>query len=106
MKDSIYTKTHAKKQEKNQGRNRISGLWEEKQGRKWTEEDVQEVYELSESKILEIVHNYAEPKPYVVETVNKLREMGLKIGSTTGYTDEMMALVVPKAAELGYAPRM
>lgn len=83
---------------------RISGLWEEKQGRKWTEEDVQEVYELSESKILEIVHNYAEPKPYVVETVNKLREMGLKIGSTTGYTDEMMALVVPKAAELGYAP--
>lgn len=83
---------------------RISGLWEEKQGRKWTEEDVQKVYELSESKILEIVHNYAEPKPYVVETVNKLREMGLKIGSTTGYTDEMMALVVPKAAELGYAP--
>lgn len=83
---------------------RISGLWEEKQGRKWTEEDVQKVYELSESKILEIVHNYAEPKPYVMETVNKLREMGLKIGSTTGYTDEMMALVVPKAAELGYAP--
>ena len=83
---------------------RISGLWEEKQGRKWTEEDVQRVYELSESKILEIVHNYAEPKPYVVETVKKLREMGLKIGSTTGYTDEMMALVVPKAAELGYAP--
>lgn len=83
---------------------RISGLWEEKQGRKWTEEDVQRVYELSESKILEIVHNYAEPKPYVVETVKKLREMGLKIGSTTGYTDEMMALVVPKAAELGYSP--
>ena len=83
---------------------RISGLWEEKQGRKWTEQDVQRVYELSESKILEIVHNYAEPKPYVVETVKKLREMGLKIGSTTGYTDEMMALVVPKAAELGYAP--
>lgn len=83
---------------------RISGLWEEKQGRKWTEEDVQTVYELSESKILEIVHNYAEPKPYVVETVKKLREMGLKIGSTTGYTDEMMALVAPKAAELGYSP--
>lgn len=83
---------------------RISGLWEEKQGRKWTEQDVQRVYELSESKILEIVHNYAEPKPYVVETVKKLREMGLKIGSTTGYTDEMMALVVPKAAELGYSP--
>ena len=33
----------------------------------------------------------------MVETVEKLRKMGLKIGSTTGYTDEMMALVVPKA---------
>ena len=83
---------------------RISQLWEEKQGRKWTEDDVRKVYELSESKILEIVHNYAQPKPYVVETVKKLREMGLKIGSTTGYTDEMMALVVPEAARMGYSP--
>ena len=83
---------------------RISQLWEEKQGRKWTEDDVRKVYELSESKILEIVHNYAQPKPYVVETVEKLREMGLKIGSTTGYTDEMMALVVPEAARMGYSP--
>lgn len=30
--------------------------------------------------------------------------MGLKIGSTTGYTDEMMALVVPEAAQMGYSP--
>ena len=28
----------------------------------------------------------------------------LKIGSTTGYTDSMMHIVVPKAAQLGYAP--
>ena len=83
---------------------RISRQWEEKQGQKWTEEDVRKVYELSERKILEIVENYGEPKPYVVETIEKLREMGLKIGSTTGYTDEMMALVVPKAAQLGYSP--
>lgn len=83
---------------------RLSKLWEEKQGRKWTEEDVREVYELSESKILETVCSYADPKPYVVETVAKLRELGLKIGSTTGYTDEMMALVAPEAAKQGYAP--
>lgn len=30
--------------------------------------------------------------------------MGLKIGSTTGYTDSMMHIVAPKAARLGYAP--
>lgn len=30
--------------------------------------------------------------------------MGIKIGSTTGYTDEMINIVVPKAEELGYGP--
>ena len=38
------------------------------------------------------------------ETVTALREKGIKIGSTTGYTDAMMAIVAPKAAENGYAP--
>ena len=47
---------------------------------------------------------YAAPKPGVVETVTKLREMGLKIGSTTGYTDAMMAVVTENAAKQGYAP--
>lgn len=29
---------------------------------------------------------------------------GIKIGSTTGYTDSMMEIVVPKAKEVGYEP--
>ena len=81
---------------------RISQLWEEKHGRAWTEADVKQVYELSEKKIIEIVHQFAEPKPYVKETIEELRAMGVKIGSTTGYTDEMMAIVVPAAKEAGY----
>lgn len=81
---------------------RISKLWEEKHGSAWTEKDVQKVYELSESKIMEIVSQFAEPKPYVKETIAELREMGLKIGSTTGYTDEMMKIVVPAAKAAGY----
>lgn len=83
---------------------RISDLWNEKYGKMWTEEDVQKVYQLSEGKILEIVKNYADPKPYVVETVKELRKMGIKIGSTTGYTDEMMNIVVPEAKKQGYEP--
>ena len=81
---------------------RISKLWEEKHGKAWTEADVKQVYELSEKKIIEIVHQFAEPKPYVKETIEELRAMGVKIGSTTGYTDEMMAIVVPAAKEAGY----
>ena len=83
---------------------RISRLWEEKYVRPWNEEDVHQVYELSERLILKIVEQYSDPKPYVVETVDALRAMGLKIGSTTGYNDAMMALVVPEAAKAGYAP--
>ena len=30
--------------------------------------------------------------------------MGIKIGSTTGYTDAMMNIVAPQAAKKGYAP--
>ena len=83
---------------------RIHDLWKEKQGRDWTEADVENVYSIFEKKIMEILIRFAEPKPYVVETVQKLREMSLKIGSTTGYTNEMMAVVIPKAKEKGYAP--
>lgn len=83
---------------------RLKNLWIEKQGRMWTEEDVNEVYEVSEKKLLSMLEMYADPKPYVLETIRILRERGLKIGSTTGYTDEMMSIVVPKAKENGYGP--
>ena len=45
---------------------------------------------------------YSVPIPGVVETVKELREQGLKIGSTTGYTSQMMEQVIPGAAKLGY----
>ena len=67
--------------------------------------DVDAVYSHFESKLLSILDRFADPKPGVIDAVAALREAGLKIGSTTGYTDAMMEIVVPKAAELGYAPR-
>ena len=56
------------------------------------------------TQINSILDQYAAPKPFAVETAAKLREMGVKIGSTTGYTDAMMNIVAPKAAQQGYAP--
>lgn len=81
---------------------RISAEWEKVHGRAFTEDDVEQVYLLSEKKILENVAKFTDVKPYVLETVKALREMGLKIGSTTGYTDEMMEIVVPEAEAKGY----
>ena len=83
---------------------RISNLWKEKYGRTWNEADVNQLYALFEEKLLSILHQFCDVKPYVLEVVNELKERGIKIGSTTGYTDKMMDIVVPKAKENGYSP--
>lgn len=68
------------------------------------EEDIDSLYGLFEENLLGILDQSAEPKPYVLETVKKLREMGQKIGSTTGYTDKMMEIVTREAKNAGYKP--
>ena len=40
----------------------------------------------------------------VPEAVQRLRNRGLKIGSTTGYTRPMLDILLPHAARQGYAP--
>ena len=83
---------------------RIHKLWLEKYGHEVTEEDIDSLYNLFEDKLLGILDQFAEPKPYVLEAVQKLRGMGVKIGSTTGYTDKMMEIVTREAKEAGYEP--
>ena len=83
---------------------RIAGLWREKYHADWTETDVDQLYSLFEEKLFGILDQFAGLKPYVLETVKELRRRGIAIGSTTGYTDAMMAVVAPKAKENGYAP--
>lgn len=83
---------------------RINNLWKEKHGRDFTDKDIDEMHDKFKGKLMGILHNYAEPKPYVVDTISKLREKNIKIGSTTGYTDEMMSIVVKVAKEKGYSP--
>ena len=83
---------------------RIRGLWEKKYEKSPSEADIDQLYASFEDKLLGILDEFADPKPYVLETTARLRELGIKIGSTTGYTDEMMQIVVPKAREAGYEP--
>ena len=83
---------------------RIHNEWVRVHGREVTEEDIDKVYQSSETSIFKILDKFAEPKPHVLEIVNALRQQGIKIGSTTGYTDAMMDIVVPLAKENGYVP--
>ena len=83
---------------------RISQAWAEKHGRAWTDADVDEMHNKFSSQLMGILHEYAQVKPHVQKAVEELKSRGIKVGSTTGYTDEMMSIVVPKAAENGYSP--
>ena len=77
---------------------------EGKYGKEPGEEEAQALYKIFEEKLLSILHLYSDPKPGVVEVVNRLRRNGIRIGSTTGYNDKMMEIVVPAAKEKGYEP--
>lgn len=83
---------------------RVAAEWKRVHGREATEEDVEAVYAQFEPKLFSILENYSSPKPFVLETVDTLRKMGIKIGSSTGYTDAMMDIVVKGAAKEGYSP--
>lgn len=83
---------------------RIHDLWVGEHGNEPSEEHVKQMYDLFEFKLMEILPQFTKVKPYVLETVEMLREKEIKIGSTTGYTDEMMAVVVKGAKEQGYEP--
>ncbi|MGM0852564.1 MAG: phosphonoacetaldehyde hydrolase [Bacillota bacterium] len=83
---------------------RVSRLWEEEHGRPFGEEDVEALYSNFETALLTNLADYTDPIPHVIDTVETLRDMGLKIGSTTGYTGSMMEIVVPHAEKKGYRP--
>ena len=83
---------------------RISNEWKNIHGRDFTEDDVREIYELSENLILDMLKDFSAPKPYVLEAIAELRKKGIKIGSTTGYNDKMMKIVKKAASEKGYTP--
>lgn len=86
------------------GMERIQKCWQEVYNRPSNEDDVQKMYAVYESKLLSVLDQYADPKPYVLEAIKDLKAKGIKIGSTTGYTDKMMAIVTKCAEKNGYKP--
>lgn len=83
---------------------RIGQLWKEKYNRAFDEEDINELYRNFEPLMLASIEEFTDPLPHVSDVAAVLRSMGLKIGSTTGYTDIMMDIVVSSAREKGYIP--
>ena len=73
-------------------------------GRDFTDADVDAMHSRFQEMLLGILDRFSDPKDYVAETVETLRRKGIRIGSTTGYTDVMMEIVAREAAKRGYEP--
>ena len=83
----------------------VSAKWSEKHGREWTDDDVDDMFEnLFKPIQLEVIRDYSRLIPETLETVNWLRERGVKIGSTTGYFKEAAQINLEEAIKQGYEP--
>ncbi|XP_029194444.1 phosphonoacetaldehyde hydrolase-like protein [Acropora muricata] len=79
--------------------------WFEKFGRYPDKEDVERMYNNFVPFQLGCILDYSQMITGAVETVNMLRnQMGLKIGSTTGFTTPMLDMLKKAAADQGYVP--
>lgn len=82
----------------------INDAFVNKYNRNFNEEDINKIYQLFETSLMTGIVKHTDIKPHVIETIAKLREMKIKIGSTTGYTDTMMEPVLKSAQKQGYQP--
>lgn len=85
---------------------RIEKAWQERYGRKPNAEDVENLYADFEPALMAVLPQHCDIKPFVLETVAALREKGIKIGSTTGFTSSMMEVVSQEASKAEYCPDM
>jgi len=69
-----------------------------------TTADGDRIYAALEPLMAECATRYTTLIPGAADLAKSLRAAGIKLGSCTGYTREMMAGILPRAAEQGYAP--
>lgn len=82
----------------------VAAAWHAVHGRLPDENDVDAMYRLTEPLMVGCIAAHADPIPGALDAVAAFRAMGLKIGSTTGYTRPMMAVMTKEAAAKGYTP--
>jgi len=78
--------------------------WQQAHGRVPDDTDVERMFTEFVPLQLKCLSDYSELIPGTLGVVAELRGRGIKIGSTTGYTTEMMAINLRDAAKQGYQP--
>lgn len=80
----------------------VSEEYAAKHGHAPGEADVAACYEIFRETLLTSLEAYSVPVPGMIEAAAELRKREIEIGSTTGYTAEMMRVVQPAAERHGY----
>jgi phosphonoacetaldehyde hydrolase len=82
----------------------VRDAWQSVRGHTPADADVEEVYQAFIPLQFSCLGEYSTLIPGVVDAVQRFRERGLKIGSTTGYTREMLEVLLEKSESAGYKP--
>jgi phosphonoacetaldehyde hydrolase len=82
----------------------VRARWVEWHGTEPSEADVGRIHDALEPLMRTATAAHAALIPGAADLARALRARGIKIGSSTGYTRTMMADILPRAAEQGYAP--
>ena len=82
----------------------VARAWEQAHGRPCGETDIDALYEDFLPLQKSVLAQHCDVIPGVVEAVDACRRLGLRIGSSTGYTRALMEIVSKLAREQGYDP--
>ncbi|HXX21977.1 MAG TPA: phosphonoacetaldehyde hydrolase [Terriglobia bacterium] len=86
------------------GMEAVRRMWQDAHGRLPDEADVETMFQDFVPLQLACLANYADLIPGTLEALASFRQRGLKIGSTTGYTAEMMEVLLEEAKKRSYVP--
>jgi phosphonoacetaldehyde hydrolase len=84
----------------------LAARWRAAKGAPADDTDVERIYRRLEPAMAAAAAKAAQLIPGAAATVAELRALGVRIGSGTGYTREMMAGILQSAADQGYAPEV
>jgi phosphonoacetaldehyde hydrolase len=82
----------------------VAKAWRSAFDRDFSEQDIDALYAEFLPLQKSILNEYSEMIDGAADAVNRCRSLGLKIGSSTGYTRELMEVVSAAAKQQGYEP--
>jgi phosphonoacetaldehyde hydrolase len=82
----------------------VNAAWQVEHDRPINEADIDAMFAQFIPMQLAVLEEYSTVIPGVPDVIAAFHDAGMKVGSTTGYTREMMNVLVPAAKRNGYTP--